>query len=128
MKSIVSTDKAPRPAGHYSQATKAGDFVYVSGQGPLNPQGQVVPGDVREQTRLVLSNIRAILEAAGAGLQDVVRCGVFLGDIGDFAAMNEVYRDFFGPNPPARTTVGASLPGIKVEIDAVAYIGSPPGA
>ncbi len=123
MKSTVSTDTAPRPVGHYSQAVKAGDFVYVSGQGPLNPQGQVVPGDIREQTRLVLNNIRAILEASGAGIHEVVRCGVFLGDIGDFAAMNEVYRDFFGANPPARTTVGASLPGIKVEIDAVAYIG-----
>ena len=123
MKQIVLTDKAPRPVGHYSQAIKAGDFVYVSGQGPLNPQGQVVPGDIREQTRLVLGNIRSILEAAGAGIENVVRVGVFLSDIGDFAAMNEVYRDFFGANPPARTTVGASLPGIKVEIDAVAYIG-----
>lgn len=123
MKTIVTTDKAPRPAGHYSQGVKAGGFVYVAGQGPLSPQGQVAPGDIREQTRLVLTNIRNILEAAGATLQDVVRCGVFLADIGDFAAMNEVYRDVFGPNPPARTTVGANLPGIKVEIDAVAYIG-----
>jgi len=124
MKSIVSTEKAARPLGHYSQAVRAGDFVFVSGQGPVDEQGHIMPGDIREQTRRTLENIRNILEAAGASIQQVVRCGVFLGDIGDFAAMNEVYREFFGPNPPARTTVGANLPGIKVEIDAIAYVGS----
>jgi 2-iminobutanoate/2-iminopropanoate deaminase len=124
MKSIVSTERAARPLGHYSQAVRAGDFVFVSGQGPVDEQGRIVPGDIREQTRRTLENIRNILEAAGAGVQQVVRCGVFLSDIGDFAAMNEVYREFFGPNPPARTTVGANLPGIKVEIDAIAYVGS----
>ncbi len=124
MKSIVSTERAARPLGHYSQAVRAGDFVFVSGQGPVDEQGRIVPGDIREETRRTLENIRNILEAAGAGVQQVVRCGVFLGDIGDFAAMNEVYREFFGANPPARTTVGANLPGIKVEIDAIAYVGS----
>ena len=123
MKTIVSSGQAARPVGHYSQAVRAGDFVYVSGQGPVDAQGQLVPGDIKEQTRLVLNNIRVILEAAGATLQDVVKCGVFLNDIGDFAAMNDVYREVFGPNPPARTTVGATLPKILVEIDAVAYTG-----
>lgn len=123
MKSIVSTERAARPLGHYSQAIRAGDFVFVSGQGPVDEQGRIVPGDIREQTLRTLNNIGMILEAAGAAIQDVVRCGVFLSDIGDFAAMNEVYREFFGANPPARTTVGAALGGIKVEIDCIAYLG-----
>ncbi len=125
MRTPVFTEKAAKPLGHYSQAIKAGDFVFVAGQGPVDPQGNIVEGDVREQTRYTLNNIKNILEAAGATIHDVVRCGVFLTDMGNFAAMNEVYREFFGPDspPPARTTVGVVMPRIKVEIDAVAYIG-----
>ena len=124
MRTPVYTEKAAKPLGCYSQAIKAGDFVFVAGQGPVDPQGNIVEGDVREQTRYTLNNIKNILEAAGATIHDVVRCGVFLTDMANFQAMNEVYRDFFGPDsPPARTTVGVAMPRIQVEIDAIAYIG-----
>jgi 2-iminobutanoate/2-iminopropanoate deaminase len=124
MKTTVSTDRAAKPMGPYSQAVRAGGFIYVSGQGPVDPQGNIIEGDIREQTRLALTNIRNILEAAGAKLEDVVRCGVFLADIKDFAAMNEVYTEFFPQNHPARTTVSAVLPGGRVEIDALAHVGN----
>ncbi len=103
---------------------RAGDFIYVSGQGPINPQtDQMETGDIRDQTRRVLSNIELILEGAGASMADVVRCNVYLIEASDFAAMNEVYREFFGQHKPTRTTVvtGLVAPGMKVEIDCVAY-------
>jgi 2-iminobutanoate/2-iminopropanoate deaminase len=115
---------APTPRGPYSHAVRAGDFIYVSGQGPIDPQtNELKLGDVASETRATLENIRAILTAAGAGLADVVKCGVFLTDIRDFAEMNKVYSEFFGDIRPARTTVQAVLPahGSKVEIDCVAY-------
>jgi 2-iminobutanoate/2-iminopropanoate deaminase len=125
MKTIVTSERAAKPMGPYSQAVRAGSFVYVSGQGPVDPQGKVMDHlDIAEQTKMVLTNIRNILEAAGARMEDVVRCGVFLADIADFASMNAVYREFFPENRPARTTVSAVLPGGKVEIDAVAYLGN----
>lgn len=119
----VFAEKGAKPMGPYSPGIRAGDFIFVSGQGPVDPQGNIIPGDIREQTRVVLNNIRVILEAAGATMHDVVKCGVFLEDLKDFGAMNEVYREFLGPTFPARTTVGTSLLGIKVEIDAIAYTG-----
>jgi 2-iminobutanoate/2-iminopropanoate deaminase len=113
------------PRGPYSPAVRAGGFIYVSGQIPIDPvTNQTVLGDVKAETRQVLSNIQRILEGCGATMADVVRCGVFLVDVKDFAAMNEVYAEFFGEAKPARTTIAvAALPlqGAKVEIDAVAY-------
>ena len=115
---------APQPRGPYSHAVRAGDFIFVSGQGPIDPvTNELKVGDVASETRATLENIRNILKAAGADLADVVKCGVFLTDIRDFAAMNQVYSQFFGDIRPARTTVQAILPahGSKVEIDCVAY-------
>jgi 2-iminobutanoate/2-iminopropanoate deaminase len=110
------------PAGAYSPGVIAeGRFLYVSGQGPIR-DGVVVKGSIEEETRLVMENLGAVLSAAGASYADVVRCGVFLADLDDFAAMNAVYEGFFEDPLPARTTVGASLPQIKVEIDCVAAL------
>jgi 2-iminobutanoate/2-iminopropanoate deaminase len=121
----IFTPGAPAPRGPYSPAVRAGDFIFVSGQVPVDPvSGQAVSGDVKAETRRVLENIRLNLEGCGAGMADVVKCQVFLADIKDFAAMNEVYTEFFGESKPARTTVQAGalpLGGSKVEIDAVAY-------
>jgi 2-iminobutanoate/2-iminopropanoate deaminase len=101
----------------------ADGFVFVAGQGPIDPEtNKPVRGDVRAQTRRTLENIRAILIGAGSSLRDVVRVGVFLADIKDFGAMNEVYRQFFPSDPPARTTVGARLPKIRIEIDCIARL------
>ena len=115
---------APEPRGPYSHAVRAGDFIYVSGQVAINPQSnKLEQGTVASETRMTIENIRAILKAAGADLGDVIKCSVFLADIRDFSAMNEVYGEYFGAAKPARTTVQATLPaqGIKVEIDCVAY-------
>jgi 2-iminobutanoate/2-iminopropanoate deaminase len=113
------------PRGPYSPAVRAGGFIYVSGQVPIDPVTNTpVTGDVKAETRQVLTNVRRILEGCGASLSDVVKCCVFLADVKDFAAMNEVYTEFFGAAKPARTTIGVAalpLPGAKVEIDAVAY-------
>ena len=123
MRQVVVSEKLPKPAGPYSPAVIAGDFVYVSGQGPSDPAtGQMVRESVQAETRQVLKNIQAILEAAGTSLENVVKCNVYLTDRGDFAAMNEVYQEFFPNDPPARTTVQALPPvDIRVEIDCVAY-------
>ena len=120
----IASPEAPEPRGPYSHAVRAGDFIYVSGQVAINPKtNQFEPGTVADETRRTIENIRAILQAAGADLADVVKCSVFLADIRDFAAMNEVYAQFFGEAKPARSTVHAMLPapGMKVEIDCVAY-------
>ena len=111
-----------QPVGAYSPGIVAeGRFAYVSGQGPL--RNGVVSGDtIQEQTRVALGNIAAVLASAGASLADVVRCGVFLADMADFRGMNDVYAEFFPDPLPARTTVGATLPGILVEIDCVAVL------
>ncbi len=124
MRKSVVTDNAPRPSGPYSQAIIAGDFIYVAGQGPTDPAtGKVVRDSIGAETRQVLKNIQAILEAAGATMADVVKCNVYLANRYDFAAMNEVYREFFPTEPPARTTVESHPPAdIRVEIDCVAYL------
>lgn len=110
------------PAGPYSPGIVVDErLVFVSGQGPMR-DGHLVQGSIEEETRIVLENLSAVLEQAGATLEDAVRCGVFLADLADFEAMNEVYGEFFGDPPPARTTVGALLPGIKVEIDCIAVL------
>lgn len=119
----IFPSNAPKPAGPYSPAVVAGDFVYVSGQGPMDPAtGQYVRDSIQAETRQVLRNVQAILEAAGASMADVVKCNVYLANRYDFAAMNEAYREFFPTDPPARTTVEAHPPtDIRVEIDCVAY-------
>jgi 2-iminobutanoate/2-iminopropanoate deaminase len=121
----ISPPGVAAPRGPYSPAVRAGDFIHVSGQVPVDPAtNQAVTGDVKVETRQVLSNIQRILEGCGASMADIVKCGVFLTDVKDFAAMNEVYAEVFGASKPARTTVAvAALPlaGAHVEIDAVAY-------
>lgn len=123
---IVSTDAAPRAIGPYSQAVRAGGFLFLSGQVALDPRtGQLVGSDIKQQTRQVLENVRAILEAAGSSLRQVVKCTVFLADMNDFGPLNEEYGSFFQDQPPARTTVEvAKLPrGALVEIDVIALAG-----
>jgi 2-iminobutanoate/2-iminopropanoate deaminase len=113
----------PTPRGPYSPAVRAGGFIFVAGQVPVDPAtDKISPGDIRHETRLVLNNIKRILEGAGASLADVVRVGVYLADGSEFAAMNEVYAEFFGEHKPARTTIVCKFVAeIKVEIDCVAY-------
>lgn len=123
MKEIIQTDHAPNAIGPYSQAVKANGFVFASGQIPTNPEtGQFVIGGIAEQTEQVLKNLAAVLEAAGSGLDQVVKTTVFLVDMQEFAAMNEVYGRFFKEAPPARATVEAArLPrDARVEIEAIA--------
>ncbi len=122
---IVKTDAAPQALGPYSQAIKANGFVFVSGQTALDPRtGQMVGQDIKTQTRRVLDNIKAVLQAAGTSLDNVVRCSVFLKDMNDFGPMNEEYGSYFKELPPARTTVqAAKLPrDALVEIDAIALL------
>jgi 2-iminobutanoate/2-iminopropanoate deaminase len=123
MRNAVTTEKAPRPIGPYSQAIIDGDLLFLAGQGPIDPEtGETNLGDVASQTRRTLENVKAILEAAGSSLDKVIRCNVYLKDIADFAAMNEVYARTFTAPYPARTTIQAgALPGgIAVEIECTA--------
>ena len=124
-KVTVSTDNAPKAIGPYEQGIKVGDFVYASGQIPLDPKtGNLITGGITEQTRQVMENLRAILEAGGSSLDHVVKATVFLKNIADFAAMNEVYAEYLGHAKPARSTVAvADLPrGALVEIDFIATV------
>lgn len=126
MRQIVQTKQAPDAIGPYSQAVIANGFVFTSGQIPIDPAtGQFVAGGIAEQTQQVLKNLSAVLEAAGTGMQQVVKTTVYLADMQDFTAMNEVYATFFGAEPPARSTVQAArLPrDARVEIDVVALAG-----
>jgi len=114
----------PVPKSPYSPAVKAGGFIFVSGQGPNDPvTNQMSFGDIKHETRVVLNNIKRILEGCGASMADVVKCSVFISDGKDFAAMNQVYAEFFGNAKPARTTVETKFadPTMKVEIDCIAY-------
>jgi 2-iminobutanoate/2-iminopropanoate deaminase len=122
---IIATDKAPAAVGPYSQAVRAGDFIFTAGQIPLDPAtGHMVEGGIEAQTRQALTNLSAVLEAAGTALANVVKTTVFLTDIGEFKLMNSVYAEFFPDAPPARSAVQvAALPlGARVEIEAVAVI------
>ena len=126
MKEIVQTSHAPQAIGPYSQAVRAGNLVFASGQIPIDPATkEFVSGGVAEQTEQVLKNLKAIFEAAGIGLDKIVKTTVFLVDMDDFTAMNEVYGKYFAENPPARATVQAArLPrDAKVEIEAIAVTG-----
>ena len=123
VRKAIVTEQGPKPVGPYSQAIVAGDFLFVSGQGPINPgTGSLELGDVRSETKRVFENLRAILEAAGSSLDQVMKCNVYLRDIKDFAAMNEVYATYLKAPFPARTTIQAgALPGgIAVEIECIA--------
>lgn len=122
---IIQTDRAPKAIGPYSQAIQieAGKLTFLSGQIPIDPRtGEVITGDVAAQTERVMENLKAVLAAAGLDFSHVVRCGIFLADLADFAKMNEVYGRYFQNPPPARSTVQvAGLPrGARVEIDAIA--------
>lgn len=123
VREIIKTETAPAAIGPYSQAVRAGGFIFASGQIPLDPQtGSIVPGGIGEQTEQVLRNLSAVLEAAGTGLDRVVKTTVFLADMNDFSVMNEVYGRYFEENPPARATVQAArLPrDARVEIEVIA--------
>ena len=121
-RAVVQAPDAPQAIGPYSQAITAGNLVFCSGQIPLTPDGALIEGDVAAQTRQVLTNLQAVLTAAGSSLDQVVKTTVFLADMGDFAAMNAVYAEFFPANPPARSTIQvARLPrDARVEIEAIA--------
>ncbi len=120
----ITPPGTPAPMGPYSPAVRAGDFLFVSGQGPVDPATQKMSyGDIQHETRIVLNNVKRILEGCGASMADVVKCSVFISDGKDFAAMNQVYAEFFGNAKPARTTVETKFadPKMKVEIDCIAY-------
>ena len=120
---VVDTDSAPKAIGPYSQAVKVGNFIFTSGQIAIDPEkNELISGGIQEQTRRVLENLKAVLEAAGSSLENVVKTTVYLSDINEFSAMNEVYAQFFETAKPARATVEVSrLPkDVKVEIDAIA--------
>jgi 2-iminobutanoate/2-iminopropanoate deaminase len=121
----VATDRAPEAIGPYSQAVRSGPFVFCSGQVPLDPSsGELIEGSVGDQSRRAMENLSAVLEAAGANFDSVVKVTAYLTDMGDFPEFNEVYGSYFGADPPARATVGvASLPkGARVEVECVAEI------
>ena len=121
-RTIIRTDRAPKALGPYSQAVRSGDNLYLSGQVPLDPAtGKLVDGDISAQARRVFDNLRAVLEAAGASFGDVVRVGIYLTDLGNFGAVNEVMKQYFAEPYPARSTIGvAALPlNANVEVDMV---------
>jgi len=123
VKEIISTDRGPKAIGPYSQAVRANGFIFTAGQIALDPAtAQIIQGDVARQSARVLDNLKAIVEAAGSSLDKVVKTTVYLKDMNDFAAMNEVYARYFSANPPARSTVEAArLPrDVRVEIDLIA--------
>ena len=121
---VVSTD-APPPVGAYSPGVRAGDFIFVSGQVPKDPKsGEVACDDIETQTRQVLANVRAVLEAGGASLDDVVSVIAYLADVDDWPAFNATYKEIFKAPYPTRTALGAQLRGILVEVSAVAYVGA----
>ena len=126
MKKIIVTDKAPGAIGPYSQAVQAGDFLFASGQIPIDPAtGQLITGSIEDQARRVLENIKLLLESAGYTMQHVVKALVFAADINDFAAINGVYSQYFKENPPARSFVAVKdLPrGAGIEIEVIAWKG-----
>lgn len=123
MKTIINTDKAPAPVGPYSQAVESGGFLFCSGQIAINPAtNQVLTGPVEEQAKQVMENIKAVLEKAGLGFQNVVKTTIYLINMNDFATVNEVYGKYFSEQPPARSTIAVqALPkGVHVEIEVLA--------
>jgi 2-iminobutanoate/2-iminopropanoate deaminase len=122
MRETVSAEKGPTPAGPYSHAVVANGFVFVSGQGPVDPETGVMPDAFSEQVRQTLRNVQTILEAAGSTLDDVVKVNVYVTDLTRFAEFNEVYKEFFRHDPPTRTTVAVGLLGFLVEVDCIAAL------
>jgi len=125
-KHVIVADGGAPPLGAYSHGWRAGDFIFVTGTGPIGPDGAVVGDTIEEQTRVTIDNIEAILRAEGATLADVVKVGVHLSDTGLFQRYNAAYKERFSPPYPARITVGSDLgvmPGMMIEIDAIAYVG-----
>ncbi len=124
-KKVIETNRAPKAIGPYSQAIRAGNFLFLSGQIPLDPKtGELVKGDIRQQTQRVLENIKGVLESQELGMEDVVKVTIFLKNIGDFNQVNEVYGTYFPFSPPARSTVAAAgLPrDVEIEIEAIAVV------
>lgn len=123
-KQQITATTGASPMGAYSQGLRAGDFIFVSGQGPIDPAtGKIVGETIEEQTARTLDNLKAILEAGGATMADVVKVTAHLTDLSNFAAYNKVYATYFPDPKPVRTTVGSQLLGMLVEIDAIAYVG-----
>jgi len=123
-KQAIRTEKAPAPGGAYSQGLRVGDLFFTAGMGPWDPQTRQVVGiTIEEQTARTLENLKAVLEAGGASMADVIKTTIHLSDLEQFAAFNQVYTRYFPDPKPVRTTVGSQLLGILVEIDAVAYLG-----
>ncbi len=118
----ITADNAPEPAGPYSHAVVANGFVYISGQGPMQPGTGEMPDSFEEQVRLTLNNLKTILEAAGSSLDHVVKVNAYITDLTRFSEFNEVYKEFFQNAPPARTTVATALLGMLVEVDCVAVV------
>lgn len=117
-KEVITTSGAPKPVGAYSQAVKSGNFLFVSGQIPLDPEtGKIISGDFREQTRRVLNNIMAILDASGMSAENVIKTNVYMTDLTNFPIVNEVYAEFFKSDPPARAAVEVSKLPLNVEIE-----------
>ena len=117
-KEVITTSGAPKPVGAYSQAVKSGNFLFVSGQIPLDPEtGEIINGDFREQTRRVLNNIMAILDASGMSAENVIKTNVYMTDLTNFPIVNEVYAEFFKSDPPARAAVEVSQLPLNVEIE-----------
>ena len=124
LKQIVRTSQAPQPIGPYSQGVKAGGFLFVSAQAPIDAKtGNIVAGDIESQTHRVLQNVKSIIEAAGLALGDAVKVTVILRNIADFQRMNTIYKEYFPENPPTRTTIEAKLPSpdMLIAVDAIAY-------
>ncbi|HVP77611.1 MAG TPA: RidA family protein [Thermodesulfobacteriota bacterium] len=125
IKKVIQTEKAPKAIGPYSQAIRAGNYLFLSGQIPLDPKTEeLVKGDIGQQTQQALENIKGILESQKLGMEDVVKVTIFLKDVGNFSRVNEVYRTYFPSSPPARSTVEvARLPrDVEIEIEAIALI------
>lgn len=123
MKIRIDDPLAARNTGSYSPAVRSGPLIAISGQGPLTPAGERIPGDIAAQTAATMENVKRLVEAAGGTMDQVVRCTCFLADIGDFDAFDAIYRSYFHEPYPARTTVGAELDDILVEIDALVWVG-----
>jgi 2-iminobutanoate/2-iminopropanoate deaminase len=122
MRKTVMADKGPAPAGPYSHAVVANGFAFISGQGPVNPETGAMPDAFADQVRQTFKNVQTILEAAGSSLDDVVKVNAYVTDLTRFAEFNDVYKEFFQDDPPARTTVATALLGILVEVDCIAAI------
>ena len=124
MKEFIRTQNAPQPLGPYSQGIKAGNMLFVSGQGSIDPKtGKMLGEDIETQTRQSMQNIKAVVEASGFSMSDLVKVSIYLKSATDFQKMNEIYKTYFSQNPPTRTTVQAGFvnPTMLIEIDAVAY-------